>query len=544
MSTDHTTVQEPQAEETCLFENIFTATEATWRDLGKGSAREIKMYWLIAGSILAAVAVILAILGSLSGDVLLLIFAVAAAIGAVYFIFFHAGREGRKLEAYYSKQERLKNAGMENEFRDFGLRCYENHFESLRGSKHSYGQITSIVTGGEHTFVMLDRLLLFIVKTDAFTIGDYDTFISFVTRHAKDSLHKDKKSRYTRSACALVGSIVIFSVLILSAYQGRTPRRLPEANISERGTTIIEHDGNVFFQIRNSTFPGARGTGLYRRTPEGETILMTEIPSRGSIQFIDDMLYIGLERGIYKINPSDGTITRISDVGGDCIVFTPEWIYTQWRFYSSATGWHGGIYRVRPDGSGLTLLLEGAGIALQKYEGRLFYICIIENALVSMNPDGTNREILMEGMLTEGLMSPSSEDFLDLYVYLQRVSNSRIQGGWLYYINADNRLYRVQLNGRNRMSLNARVQAFAFLCASIITLDFPTDGELMTTHEDASMSTMFLDGTGQRKIILHGGGAPVVAGDYIYFYQLPFRDFNEGALWRVCGHTLALEFIY
>ena len=550
MSTDQTTAQSPQPEAPCLFENKFAATEATWRDLGKGSAKENKVYGFAAGTVLAIAAVVLVVLGILSDDGVMFIAAGVAVVCAVYTMFFYAKREGRKLEANYSKQERLQNAGLENEFRDFGLRCYENHFESLRGTKHGYAQITSMVTAGEHAFIVVDEVLLLVVKADAFTIGDYEAFIVFIKQTAQDSIRKNKKKRYFKSARALAGMILIIAALIISIYSGRarmqTPQpahqwdlqRTQEVNISQRGTSIIEHNGNVFFQMDNLSGPGAR---LYRRRPDGEVILLAEIPSTGSIQFINDMLYIGTSLGIYKINPTDGILTGISDTGGNCIVFTDEWIYVQRRVHNLTAGWQGEISRLRPDGSEFTLLSDDAGVGLQLYEGRLFYISIIDNALVSINPDGTNKTLQIENLLPEGALSPSFEDFFAFQFYMQNLSNSRIQDGWLYYVNADHQLYRIQLDGQNNMSLNARVQAFTLWGASIVTLDHPSARRPLWMLEESSMSVMNLNGTGQRKFILSGGGAPIIAAGYIYFYQLPL---DIGHLWRDCGGGITLEFIY
>ena len=296
---------------------------------------------------------------------------------------------------------------------------------------------------------------------------------------------------------------------------------------------IAEQDGYVYFQVFYQF-----QTRLKRHSPEERTSFLAEIPETGNIQFIGDMLYLVMPRyGVYVVDSSDGAMRKISDLGGNCAVFTEEWIFVQSQHYDLAEGWQGEIYRIRPDGSAVSVLSEDAGVGLQLYEGQLYYFSLIDQAIVRMDIDGNNREVLFADFSHE-------ESDIDLFNLILRLRNMQVHNGWIYYIDAANQLYRMQIGSQNPSPLNAHVVAFAILENTLLMLDFPQTADSTTIPfpalEASDLSAMRLDGRGRVPFMRHGG-VPIVIGEYLYFFQ---QFSTPAALYRFCLSDRELENLF
>jgi len=534
---------EPAPVEECVIENVFTPAEGTWLELAKvGVKKWYRMYYYIVSTASLFCAAFLAIVASVSPiDRYSLGLALLFLVLAIWGFTRPRGLRIRREKAFLKREQLLQAAGGET-FAQRGALCYESHFEDLQGNRYTYDRITDVLIGDMHIYLVVgNQMVAALLRKDAFQTGDYDTFVAFLKEKTAAQLSYARRRGMCQGVVnCVVRTVLVFAALVLlfavfTMVQERPPRG-GEVTQSERGASMVEHEGYVYFQVLR---PREGSDSLYRRTPYGEVTLLATIPEIGSLQFIGDTLILGTYfHGLHAINPSDGTITNISVSSGHCFVFTPEWIYGQRQWWEHPEGIQGEIFRIRPDGSEWTLLSEDAGMGLQLYEGQLYYLSLIDHALVRMDLDGANRKILTP---LYGVHREERLTFADL----RRRSNLRIHNGWVYYINDNNQLYKVQIDGQNNTSLNAYVQTFDVSGRTIVTLDYPPDGGTAVRYglalDASSVSRMNLDGT-QNRAVVRNGWAPVIVGDYVYFQVPPF--WGTGELWRFLIRGGGLEWLF
>jgi len=491
--------------EECLFENAFTPTEETWGEFAVRMHKRPRVLFFVGAGIfsLLTVPVIFALVAngfreSFAGLIFL--------VGAVIF-FLLPGFHTRKMKKGLIKQERLLNSGKEEPTMR-GSRFFQSYFESLSGSRYTYDQISNVMHSKNFIFIVLEDQLTLLVRKNAFLNGDEASFALFLKGKLTPPSKVWKKRRLRQDGASLIVIALFLLALIWFFSNGSATGTVTS---SDRGMPIAEQDGYVYFQVFRQF-----DTHLMRHSPEGRASLLVEIPEMGNIQFIGDMLYLVMpQHGVYAVDPSDGAVWKISDLGGNCVVFTEEWIFVQSQRYDLAEGWQGEISRMHPDGSEVSLLSEDSGVGLQLYEGLLYYFSLIDQAIIRMDLDGSNREVLFADFSHE-------ESDIDLFNLIVRLRNMQVHDGWIYYIDATNWLYRTQIGSQISVPLNAHVVAFAILENTLVTLDFPQtiDSAIVPfpSLEASALSTMRLDGRG-RVPFMRYAGAPIVLGDYLYFFQ-------------------------
>jgi hypothetical protein len=280
-----------------------------------------------------------------------------------------------------------------------------------------------------------------------------------------------------------------------------------ERSTSERSAIITEHDNSVYFQVLNVLTDNLR---VYRRSSNGELSIIAEMSMfLGNTGFIYNTLFLATTTdGIHKICILDNSIEQISEAGGSDFVFTADWIFGQGQWWKNGA-YHGEIFRMRPDGSEFEVISDDGGVGLQLYEGKLYYFSLNDRSVIRINIDGTNREIVFECICSDEVEIANVR-------YLMRKRNIRIHDGWVYYINHENQLYRIGLDGQAKTNLNAQVYVFELHDSTLVFAEYSEN----VLQERSSIYLMDLNTMRTQRVTQSGGWILVIAGDYAYSYHI------------------------
>ncbi len=311
-------------------------------------------------------------------------------------------------------------------------------------------------------------------------------------------------------------AVIAAFVMSLTACVQHVPQATPDAALNEEpdapGGLIVQYEDDLYFQVENPN-----GGGLLYKKPgaKGANQLVTELPDVGWLQILDDTFYLGThDKGIYRFHLDGSELQKISDVGGNFFIMTPQWIFGQTERYNTTQGWEGEIYRMRPDGSEYTVLSKDGGTCLNLYEETLYYFSYTDNAIVKMNMDGAEKETLISDLRKDAGENfkeiPPAENFISKY-------SMTLKDGWIYYI-TDYQVYKVLVDGQENTKLNAAAKALAVKGSELVLLDHNEGDDPLGS---SSISMMDQNGENKRVVIQSGGWLPIVAGEYVYFYASP-----------------------
>ena len=242
------------------------------------------------------------------------------------------------------------------------------------------------------------------------------------------------------------------------------------------------------------------GTSIYEMSPDGSQVrIISEGTDARRLCYYDGMLYYSSRYGISKISPQTLQETEVIGVSADFMMFYDNYIYflnpEDWhrlyrtdpdgrntvkihdsdqiyylniadgRMYYSDAADNYRIYSSRLDGSDKKML-SGSGDWLCIYEGVLyFYKASPDGALMRINTDGTNPEVLLSSFIQHTNVSSAGIYYLggteqelewmsfDGRVRLKIVPYTcgvfNVAGEWIFYVNpADSdSLWRVRIDG-------------------------------------------------------------------------------------------------
>ena len=176
VATRYGAVQEPSAED-CLFENVFTPAEWTFRAFAR---RSISRTFQACSYVLATGFLLLAsffgiLLATPDGHAAIAAAAVKFLLLALFFYLLPTIRR-RRAETRVLKRERQARGVP---FQPQTLSFYQSHFEDGSGQRYAYHQITTVKRDSMHLYLLV-RQQLFVVKRGAFTKGAIAAFERFL----------------------------------------------------------------------------------------------------------------------------------------------------------------------------------------------------------------------------------------------------------------------------------------------------------------------------------------------------------------------------
>jgi hypothetical protein len=211
------------------------------------------------------------------------------------------------------------------------------------------------------------------------------------------------------------------------------------------------------------------GGRLYRVRTDGTSRIRLSDQVVTHINVAEDQIFFinrSSNHRIYRIGTNGGGLTRITEDRADSLVLSSGWLYypnlsSNSRLYKIRTdgnertrvvdthvrsinviepwivfsGFRGDIWRVKPDGTGLTRIIGQLGIRVNVSNGRIFYTVSGDNHQVySINLNGTDLRRVVSG--TDG---------------------GSIAGSWMYFLTISPErgtppqwTYRVRLDGTQR----------------------------------------------------------------------------------------------
>ena len=170
-----------------LFENIFMPTEGTYRDFiscQTSHGGKVKNYIWGGVALLASIALFINVEQDLLG-----VFALSFGILGLLFagILFVAPKviEAKKLQQLLKRSRLLSSE--DDEFIKYETYFQNDSFEAGGEIRFQYDQISKIMVSTLYMFIMIEDTVHTAVKKDAFTIGDYESFVVFLKEKLKDN---------------------------------------------------------------------------------------------------------------------------------------------------------------------------------------------------------------------------------------------------------------------------------------------------------------------------------------------------------------------
>ena len=167
-----------------VFKNFFVMNESIFHDYIRSfHSKHRSKIWLYIYSIMAVLLSLFFFYASVDGPLILL-------IAAIVFLPFStlpyiALKKWRKL--YTKKLIEQYKSRHSGELADYQTVFYNNRFERFPESTFQYNQISYVVATDVSLYLMIGNETTIIVKKDAFTIGDYESFVSFLKEKLKDN---------------------------------------------------------------------------------------------------------------------------------------------------------------------------------------------------------------------------------------------------------------------------------------------------------------------------------------------------------------------
>lgn len=233
---------------------------------------------------------------------------------------------------------------------------------------------------------------------------------------------------------------------------------------------------------------------------------------------------------LYKQRIDKSGNTKLSDdVTCDYIQFDRDWIY-----YCA----FGGLYRIKPDGTGRALLVENADTAYI-YGNYVYYTTDEKSDLYMAKLDGSEKTFLEEGYIQniniyDGwvyyLNNQKNENFWETNSHKEEIWKMRLDGsetakvgniharaftvenGWVYYVNGG--IYRMRVDGSNstRIGTDKSYQSINVLGDWIYYQDWKDNG-----YDNDSLCKMKIDGSG-KTVLNHDFTEYIIIHDgWIYF---------------------------
>ena len=186
MSYEVENIQSTEQQEP-LFENAFTATEEVYRDYAKLSvSRAYKNIHVLVGAIFTLFFVFLIFARShgFQNDMIPLLIVVAP-LCAIH-AFLSPKIKATKLFKHALKRENVLHAGKENSFSWHEAKFYKDVI-MVGDVKFKYSQISKILTSNSCLYILIQETFVITIKKDAFTVGDYESFIVFLKEKLTDN---------------------------------------------------------------------------------------------------------------------------------------------------------------------------------------------------------------------------------------------------------------------------------------------------------------------------------------------------------------------
>jgi len=171
-----------------LFCNTFTPTEEVYRDLSKHAvSRLYKMAHFLAGTVFIFFSgfLFLAMIGGVRDTKILIV-----AIGCVL-VALHAYSSPKiraiRIFKHTIKREKLLNTGKEGDFPQILIAFKRDTFENANNVTLQYNQISKSTNSRHCIYLIVEETCCVMVKKDAFTKGDYESFVVFLKEKLKDN---------------------------------------------------------------------------------------------------------------------------------------------------------------------------------------------------------------------------------------------------------------------------------------------------------------------------------------------------------------------
>ena len=170
-----------------MFENVFIPVEDTYRDyMDCKIPKSQKIISCIFGgfSVLISVFAIIAyVRGDMGAGVIavattFLLFAALSLIGT-----FSVKRQDLERKI---KEERLRNSGKEGDFACIKTNFIEESFRTTDGAIYQYDQISKLLVSRDYLFIIIEEMISTAIKKNAFTLGDYESFVVFLREKFKE----------------------------------------------------------------------------------------------------------------------------------------------------------------------------------------------------------------------------------------------------------------------------------------------------------------------------------------------------------------------
>ena len=174
--------------ENIMFENLFVPTEEFFWDFVQSLCKRNKAFCILFGVIFSIAALFFIFLAILVPSVGTLFPAIVLTFTSIY-LFFAPSITKRKIFKQVVKRDKLLNAENENSFSKHNVIFYYDEFgpRSAGAAMFKYNQISEINISNIAIYIAIEKTFTAPIKKDAFTIGDYDSFVVFLREKLKDN---------------------------------------------------------------------------------------------------------------------------------------------------------------------------------------------------------------------------------------------------------------------------------------------------------------------------------------------------------------------
>lgn len=186
--TQHNEDTETENKDDVLLKNQFTPSEETYREYIKAlMSRSYKLRYFFLGTLfLLASLFLLSVVIILEDRSASTIAATIVSFYLAILFYFTPKIQGARRLKESLKTARLLSSGNPNGFSDFEASFFNDNFITERFT-FQYSQISKVVSSHNYMYLIIEATFGVIIKKDAFTVGDYETFVAFLREKLKDN---------------------------------------------------------------------------------------------------------------------------------------------------------------------------------------------------------------------------------------------------------------------------------------------------------------------------------------------------------------------